>query len=969
MWKSKWAWIITLLISQILSGFSQTYQEREELWVQETLNQMTTDQKIGQLFIIRAYSRGDKGEENILKNYIKKYHLGGLCFFQGQPEEQARLVNVYQNTAELPLFIGLDAEWGLPMRMSGDLISFPKQMMLGALKDNDLIYEMGREIARHCRAIGVNINFAPVVDINNNPKNPIVFDRSFGESPHNVTAKSYMYIRGLEDNGVMACIKHFPGHGDTDKDSHHELPLVNRNIDALNDMELYPFRRLINNGINGVMVGHLQVPVLDNRADRPASLSQKVITDLLRTEMGYNGLVFTDAMEMKAITNHFPNGEAEVEAFLAGNDVILLPNNIEIAFNAIKKSINDGTITIKRLNASVERILRAKYRLGLDKKPELDVEKVTEIIHSPNGLAIKQKIAEKSATLLRNKSDLVPIKDAAHSKIAVLSIHAYGITPFQSRAEDYSVSSFFNIVPSAGTNYNTLQQSLSKYDIIIVGIHTSGKRSDFSSDLPLSFITFLKELDKKNKVITVLFGSPYQVDKLDFAKHLLVNYNNDPITQDMTMQTIFGTSNISGKLPISVSEQWPIGYGLETPSLGRLGFMVPEAVGMMSEPLKKIDAITDKMISDRAAPGAQVVVARKGKIIFNKNYGHLYTRGERVTDNTLYDVASITKILSTTLSTMKLYEEKKIDIDAHIDKYISGIDTTNKAKIKIGNIMSHTARLRSWIGFYKKTTAAKKKRSYNPTYYAKNQSDNFSVPIAKNMYMRDDYIDTIYQRIWDSELLSTEGYKYSDLGFYIMKKIVEKRSKKGLDQYVKQNFYEPLGLKHTGYNPLNSLDSYNIAPSEIDDYWRMQIVRGTVHDMGAAMLGGVGGHAGLFSTGKELTILMQMLLNQGYYGGVNYLKPETVQLFTSRYGDSTRRGLGFDMKETDSSKKVIMSKMASSSTFGHTGFTGSAVWADPENDLIFVFNTNRTYPHRNTRFEKGKYRIHIQDVVYQSILN
>lgn len=964
----KIGWILLLIIVVQTSVFAQSYLQREDMWVKEQMLNMTLDQKIGQLFMVRVNSKGNPNENKIFLDYIKKYHVGGVCFFQGNPVEQARMVNTFQNHAKIPLFVGIDAEWGLAMRFPKDAIAYPKQLLLGAIQDNKLIYEMGKEIANQCRAIGVNINFAPTIDINNNPKNPVIFDRSFGESPRLVTEKGYMYMKGLEDNGVLACIKHFPGHGDTDVDSHKDLPVINKSFEELEQYELYPFRRLLSQKAGAVMVGHLHLPKLDNRFNHPASLSDKLIKNLLRKEMGYDGLIFTDAMDMQAITRYFPNGTAEAEAFLAGNDVILLPSNLENAITSIKKYIIDGLISMDRLDESVERILRTKYKLDLNFKPVVNEMGIPQILNSNKAKAINQKLTAASVTMIKNEDNLVPLVDIVDRKIATLSINSLRTTTFQQRADSYISPRHYQLVPgTASANYNQLLTTLSLFDVVIVGIHTSGRQNDFTKDLPVEIVQLLRNLQKNTKVVVVLFGSPYLLDKLEFASNLIINYDNEPTTQDMTMQAIFGVTDINGHLPVTAGTAFSLNHGIEKTSLSRLGYTVPEAVGMQSDKLIKIDSIVNAMIVSRAAPGAQVLVAKNGKIVLQKAYGKFSEEGFYVSNHSLYDVASITKILATTLSLMKLVDERKLNIRNPIRYYIPDIDTTDKAAITVEEILAHQSGLSPWIGFYQSTLPTEKTKVYNPIYYSTTLKDEFRIPIAENMFLRADYIDTIFQKIWDSSLRASKTYKYSDIGFMILQKIIQYQGKRTLDVYAENNFYKPLGLRHTTFNPLLNIPKSNIVPAEVDKYWRNQTINGVVHDMAAAMLGGVAGHAGLFSTSYDMAVLMQMLLNKGTYGGVQYIRPETVQLFTTRYNEGTRRGLGFDMKELDSKKSQNVSKLASNNIFGHTGFTGCEVWADPDNNLVYIFNTNRTYPSRNQTFTKGNYRIKIQDCIYNAL--
>lgn len=958
-----------LMIISDSSVIAQNYLEREDLWVRSKLSEMTLDQKIGQIFIIRSFSRGNVNEDKVITDYIKKYHIGGICFFQGSPTEQVNLINKYQQLSAIPMFMGIDGEWGLAMRFPKETISFPKQLMLGAIQDNKLIYEMGREIAKQCKKTGININFAPSVDINNNPSNPVIYDRSFGEIPQNVTAKGYMFMKAMEDEGIMSCVKHFPGHGDTDKDSHDELPILNHSLERLEQTEFYPFRRLASQGASALMIGHLHVPALDERPNRPTTISDKVIKNILRDEMGFNGLIITDAMDMKGVTRYFPNGTAEAEAFLAGNDIILLPENLPKAISAIKEYLLAGKITESKLNESVERILRAKYKIGLNVTPQHDSEGLSNYLSRNQSKAIKQKLTEAAITVVADKSNMIPIQQTDNVHLGTLSINMIKKSKFQERIDNYLNARHYQLMPNQLANqHQQMMQTLSQFDIVVVSIHTSGKQNDFSREITDDMIRFLKELELKTRVITILFGSPYLLDRLNYASQLIIGYDNDKVTQDVTAQSLFGVNDISGKLPVSVNEKWIAGYGLNKVSLGRLGYSKPEMVGLSSDTLYKIDSIMGEMIRLQASPGGQILIAKDGKIVFQKAFGKLSQDGSNVSNTTIYDVASITKILATTISAMKLVDNHKLNIHNPLRNYISGIMGTDKTQLVVQDIMAHHGRLIPWIGFHQNTTLPNKKFGYNPTYYSGLLQEKYNIPVAKGMFMRSDYKDSIYQIIWNSPLREKDNYKYSDLGFYIMQKVVEGQSGKSLDEYVSQSFFKPLGLRYTGFRPLLTHPAGNIAPTEIDNYFRLQTLQGNVHDIGAAMMGGVAGHAGLFSNAGDLAVLMQMLINKGSYGGQQFITPETVDIFTTRHPKSTRRGIGFDMKELDTRKAKSMSSLAPASTFGHTGFTGNAVWADPENKIVYIFCANRTYPGKNNQtFNNRDYRSKVQTLIYKAM--
>jgi beta-N-acetylhexosaminidase len=958
-----------IFLISVNTVISQSYQEREDNWVNNTLQNMSLDQKIGQLFIIRSYSRANVAEEALLLSYIENYHVGGICFFQGTPTEQVRLINTYQSKSKVPLFSSIDAEWGLGMRFPKETMSFPKQTTLGAISDEKMIYEMGRTIGRQCRAAGINVNFAPVVDLNSNPANPVIYDRSFGDRPNDVAIKAAAYARGLEAEGVLAVVKHFPGHGDTRTDSHSDIPIINHDRNRLEEIELVPFRRLTTEGISSIMVGHLHIPALDNKVNSTASISPKIMTNFMRNEMGFNGLIITDAMDMNGITKyHGVDGKAELEAFEAGADIILLPTKLPSAFTKIKNNVADGKISEERINESVRRILRAKFKIGLTFASVVPLEGLKEKLLSLDDVALKQDLYASSLTIVSDAKDIIPFKDLTGKKYATLSINVSTKSAFQIQIDDYVKAVHYQWMPLTNAAFGTqMSTSLSQFDNVIIGIHTSGKKADFNRDLPASVNTLIKNLEGKVNVVVCVFGHPYILAKLPTPGQLVCAYENDPAAQKVAAQSLFGALDIKGRLPVDVPLLYQSGTGFDKTSLQRLSFGLPESVGMSSFKLSEIDKIANRMIQNGATPGAQIVVARNGRIIHRKAYGNMTYNGRAVTDNTIYDLASLTKILSTTLATMKLVDEHKIDINEVIGTYINGLDTTDKYNLVIEDILAHHSRLMPGLVTYQNTVG--KNGAFNPKLYSKTLTPEFDIPISRNFFLRRDYSDTLWHKIWSSPLRTSQTYRYSDIGLMMIHKVVESVSGYKLNDFMSKNFYGPIGLRNTSYLPLQRFSADNIAPSENDNYWRHQIVQGHVHDMGAAMMGGVSGHSGLFSTGYEVSILMQMLLNQGQYGGIQFIEPNTIKKFTTRYRKSSRRGLGFDMKELDSGRNQTFSRFASERAYGHTGFTGGLAMADPKYNLIIVITTNRTFPNAsNNAFHKNDYRILIQDAIYEAIL-
>lgn len=962
--------VLIVVLSHKVTTQAQTLPN-EEVWADSVYASMSADERLGQLFMVRAFSKGSKTEEKDIIDQIKRYHIGGICFFQGTPKEQARLTNVYQSETKIPLLMAIDGEWGLGMRFKDQTISFPRQLMLGAIQDNNLIYEMGREIARHCKRIGLHVNFAPVADVNNNPSNPVINDRSFGEDKYNVTAKAYSYMKGMQDEGILACAKHFPGHGDTDVDSHLDLPVIAHNMQRLDSLELMPFRSLTKYGIRSMMAAHLHVPAIDPRTNRPTSLSKQALTGILRQEMGFDGIIFTDAMEMKGVTKHFDTGAAEAEAIEAGNDMIVLSEDIAKSIKAIKKYMAEGRISQKQIEASVKRILREKYRLGISSTPDpVSLLDVNEDLNSKASLALKSKLIEESLTLVNDKDLAIPISTPANKIIMTLAIGATEETPFQSRVNSYSnARHFFTSKKITNQKAKLLDQNLADASHVMVSFHDMSKYASKNFGIDQSSVQYIRNLAKKKNVIIILFGSPYALKYFEDLDPILISYDEDPMTQDLSAQALFGSNRISGKLPVSASLLFPYGTGLYRESNGTLGYSSPERVGMISDTLLRIDALVDEMLQKGAAPGCQVLVAKDGKIVWNRAYGYFtQAKKRKVKPSDIYDVASVTKVLASTVSLMKLYDEGLFDPTNNLKTYLPEADTCNKGDICINDMLAHHGRLAGWIPFYKKTMSGTRYPKPLSKYYRTTPQDSFSIKITDKMYMWNEYVDSIWSRIYASDLREQDGYRYSDLAFYFMHRSVRNISGTTLDTFVQRHFYHPLGLRRTGFLPLDRHAKRDIAPSELDSYFRNAKIQGTVHDMGAAMLGGVSGHAGLFSNASELAVMMQMLLNGGVYGGRRYIHSRTIDMFTTRYKNSTRRGIGFDMKELDPDRTLNMSEKASASTFGHLGFTGCAAWADPEEKLIYIFISNRTYPTmENNKLGRYEYRPRIQTCIYNSL--
>ncbi|MEO6166976.1 MAG: glycoside hydrolase family 3 N-terminal domain-containing protein, partial [Chitinophagales bacterium] len=912
-------------------------------WVDSILHSMTPDERIGQLFMVPVYSRQDSDQAKVF-DLVRNYHVGGIIFMQGGPVRQAKLTNLLQSIAQVPLMISQDAEWGLSMRIDST-IRFPRELVLGAIQDDQLIYEFGKEMARECKRIGVNVSFSPVVDINSNPLNPVIGDRSFGQDKFNVTRKGIMYMRGLQDGGVLACAKHFPGHGDTDQDSHKTLPTINSSRKQLDSMELYPFQKMIDAGVGSVMVAHLNIPSLDSANNLPSTLSKKIVTGLLKVDMGFKGLSFTDALNMKGISNYSKPGEMELQALIAGNDVLLFSGNVPTAITLIKQAIEKGEVSQEDIDARVRKILQVKYWLGLHTRKLIDTDSLYDDLNNGSALYLNQQLTANALTLVNNKNNFIPVRELNHVRFASLVIGAAEETPFQRMLTNYAGINHYQIKKDASEkDFTSMAYKLKEYDVVFVAIQNMSRYPANGFGVTQGTKNFIKQITATPaKVIVTVFGSPYALKFFESADWLLEAYNDEMITQQLAAQVIFGGCAASGKLPVNVSGNLGMGMGITSDPPIRLKYTYPEEAGISSEKLKVIDTLADQSIGQHATPGCQVWIAKDGKVIWQKSYGDFtYDFDQNVTDDALYDLASITKVAATTMMLMKLYESKKLNLNATVASCLPEFKGTDKQDIKIHQLLTHEAGFVPYFPFYKTTIDSS--GNLKETIYNRARSGEFTIEVTPDIFMNKTYVDTIWHKIITTPLQSPGKYIYSDNDFYLLKKIAEKNSGENLDQFVENNFYDPLGLSHLCFHPLQHFQKTQIVPSNYDFTFRKELLQGSVHDQGAAMMGGVAGHAGLFSNANDVGVLMQLLLNGGQYADKRYLDAATIARFTSRNSLNSRRGLGFDKPETTDGKASPACESASAATYGHQGFTGTCVWVDPEYQLVYVFLSNRTFP-------------------------
>ena len=962
-----------LLLCMTSSLFAQKIYQKgdttaQKLWVDSVFNSMSFEERLGQLFMVAAYSNRDENHYKEIDELITQYHVGGLIFFQGGPIRQAHLTNRYQSLAKVPLWLAMDAEWGLGMRLDST-ISFPKQMTLGAIQDDKWIYEMGAQVASQFHIMDMHLNFAPVVDVNVNPKNPVIGYRSFGENKLAVSAKGKAYMKGMQDNGVIANAKHFPGHGDTDADSHNELPVILHDRARMDSVELYPFKSLMNDSLMSVMVAHLQIPAYDDRENTPTTLSNRVTNDLLRNELQFDGLVLTDAMNMQGVAKYYDPGEADVKALMAGNDVILFPLDVPKAFKQIEKAIRKNELTIESLEARVKKVLRAKYWAGLNRYQPISTDNLVARLNNSQAKMLNRLLYQKAMTVVDNSDELLPIIRLDSTAFASLALGGKDAKVFNSTLDRYAKFEHYE----GDSLSETLFKTLAAKDVVVVayqGITNSPRKQHQVKD---EEVAFLKRLQEKTKVIVVAFGNAYSLQYMEGLKNIICTYEDNAITQDAVPQIIFGAIKAEGKLPVSAGANFKAGMGIETLSAARLGNGIPEEVGMDSQTLNRIDEIMAKAIEQKATPGGQVLVARKGKVVFRKNYGYqTYDQTRPVTNETMYDIASITKVAAMTQTLMYLREKGLIDMNEKIGTYLPELEDTDKEELIIRDILTHQSGLQPFIPFWKRTL---KKGELNEDLYNDSSEDGYEYQLAEDLYANPALADSMWNWVVDAPLRKLPkgkkkyDYLYSDMGYYLFFRMAEKLLGQPINKFLEQKFYRPLGLQTLTYLPQEKQFYRQIAPTEEDEIFRDALVCGVVHDQGAAMVGGVAGHAGLFSNAMDLVILMQMNMQMGHYGGYDYFDKATVPQFSARQFHKNRRGMGWDKPDPNLGGGPT-SRYASASTFGHTGFTGTAVWADPENELVYVFLSNRIYPDAsNTKLLRTNVRTRVQDLIYESIWN
>ena len=959
-------------------------------WVDSVMQQLSPRQRAAQLFVMSVTPRDDEATRAHLRRLVVDGQVGGLIHHESTATEMATATNYAQSLAQVPLLITVDGEWGVAMRVT-DLPKFRRNLTVGAIDDDRVTYAYGREVARQCRRLGIHVNFAPVLDVNDNPLNPVIGDRSFGESPELVARHGIAYARGLEDGGVLSVGKHFPGHGNSIEDSHKTLPLINKSMAELNTCEFIPFRRYIDAGLSGILTAHLRVPAID-ASGIPTTMSEACVTTLLKEQMGFKGLIFTDALTMNGAKIE---GSAAVSALLAGNDILLMPKNVTTELDAVMEAVAAGRISQATIDERCRKLLCYKYALGLNKPQVVRLNHLIDDLNSQESQALHRQMSARSITVVRNDGDVLPVRNLQSKRIAVVSLGDADMSTFTSRCADYAqVTTIDHIVGSSQQQLISRLNS-ERYNLILL---TAAGSDDATVALAAQLTRHCKN------VVLTLLCKPYDIAKFGasitaaHSQGVVVTYENTALAQDYAAQTIFGGNAATGSLPIALKfsgtkKHYDAGHGIHYGAT-RLGYEMPAEVGLDNRLLAQIDSVAQLGVREHAFPGCQVVVGRHGKIVCNRAYGTIdYDSKVPVTTQTIFGLASVSKATGTISAVMKAYDDGKFSLEDKASRYIPGLRGTDKEDITFRELLYHETGMQPSLSMWEMMMD---KATYDGALITGKPDDKHSIKIMNGAFghndarLRTDILspkrterfniaiadsiwggrvtyDSIMQRIYHSKLMSKQ-YRYSCLNFCLLADAVQRMTHSPLNYFVNQYVFAPLGAYHTLYRPLTRYPRDQIAYTEVDTYLRRQHIHGYVHDELAAFSGGVQGNAGLFSTANDLAKLLQMWLNGGTYGGQRLLKASTVETFTTQKSPNSHRGLGFDKPVVGNPDASNTCPEATPETYGHTGFTGTRFWVDPKNDMFFIFFSNRVSPTRNNpAFSRISASSHIQSLIYKAI--
>ena len=963
-------------------------------WVDSVFNSLSADARIGQLIVAAVTPRSNDATRELVRSLVTRNLVGGLIYENSTIAEQAEVTNLAQSLATVPLMITIDGEWGLGMRLK-EVPNFQRNLILGAIDNDQLLYEYGREVARQCRRIGIHVNFAPVLDVNDNPLNPVIGNRSFGESPELVARHAIAFARGLEDGGVMAVGKHFPGHGNSSEDSHKTLPVINKTMQEINTCELLPFRKFIEAGLSGILTAHLLVPAIDG-GKAPTSLSPECVTNVLRNQLNFDGLVFTDALNMKGATQML-KGSACVNALLAGNDVLLMPENISDEIAAIKNAVASGKLKQSDIDERCKKILRYKYALELTGRQQVNTSNLMYDINSQRAEVLKRQLTAGSITVIKNNDNILPIHNLQSRHIAVATIgnEKGTASKFTRRCADYAQIKRFDLDKAGSATELAEQLHDGHFNTIIVEVGEDNEENRAA----------LNTVVKKCKnVVVVITSKPYDLKNYGTAithkhvKAVVLTYENSTLAEDYAAQTIFGGNAAGGNLPISLAfngkkTRYEAGHGIHY-GANRLGYSIPAEVGLDNRLTAQIDSVCRLGVQQHAFPGCQVIVARHGKVVYKNSFGTIdYSSNVKVTDNTLFGLASVSKATGTISGVMKAFDDGKFRLDDKASEFIPGLRDGDKEDITFRDLLYHEtgmpASLNMWLMMMDPATYSgplitgaedathtikimsgswgHKDAKLRTDILSPVKTDKFNIAIADGIWGGRVTYDSVMNRIYHAKL-GKKKYLYSCCNFSLLADAVQRMTHSPLNYYVNNYIFAPLGAYHTLYRPLSKFSRDEIAYTEKDTYLRRQHIHGYVHDELAAFSGGVQGNAGLFSNANDLAKLFQMWLNGGTYGGVRLLKASTVETFLTQKSPNSHRGLGFDKPVIGNPEASNTCPEATPETIGHTGFTGTCFWVDPKNDMIYIFLSNRVSPTRNNpNFGRISARSHINSLIYRAI--
>ncbi len=932
--------LTTAFIAQERTKDFFTLSYKDSLKLDLLLDKMTLKEKCAQVIFPNgyAYFASDSSDEiKRLTQFVKEEKVGGILFLQGDVDSLPRVINKLQKISEIPLLISADFENGVGARMENG-VEFPPPMAIAATRDRNLSYEVGLITGIESRALGVRQNYAPVLDINNNYLNPIINYRSFSDKPDLVSEFGKEFILGLQQSGVIATAKHFPGHGATETDSHNELPVIKKSESELMNFELRPFASAIKSGVASIMVAHLSIPALDKK--HPATLSHNVIDGLLKKRLKFKGLIVSDAMNMHAITSNYSDEEAIQLAFNAGNDVILFPPDVKTAVNAIYDGVLFNKISMPRLLASVKKILAVKIKLGLFNADTVNLSDSKKILSKKTHKRLARKVAEKSITLLKNKGNILPLNLSKYKQISVIAFR-------ETDREDLLKKElpFFKFIKSRLPNaeYITLNklsarqdftqavQIARKSDLVIFPIFIGVQSFSGEISLTESMRKLVNKVARsKTRTVVLAMGNPYIISDLPNTDVYLTSYGLADVSQAAIVQALFGENDISGKLPVSIPKtDFTFGCG-KTFARDKLIFPFMNQDSLYD--FHSLDSLISSAIRDSVFPGAQLLVGKNGHVIYDKTFGRFRydINSERVSKNTLYDLASLTKVVATTSAAMLLYDKGKLRLKDKVIKFLPEFNNHGKGSMTIENLLLH----------------------------------NSGLPAGRRFYLKSRTKKEVINRIMKMKLLSKPGekYRYSDIGMVVLQQVIEKITGTSLDKFITENLFSKIGMNRTMFNPPDSLKQ-ECAPTEVDTYWRMKTVQGEVHDETASLLNGVSGNAGLFSTAEDLARFAQLLLDKGKYAGEQIFKSETVELFTHKHSESGR-AYGWDTKSPKGYTSA--GKLFSLDSFGHTGFTGTSIWIDRKRNLFVILLSNRVYPTRKNR-KHIKFRPILHNLIIKTI--